>query len=132
VNMASKSTPLAGKRILVLEDEFLLALDAAASLEACGAQVVGPIYNVEGALALASRERLDGAMLDVNINGGNSLPVAKALQHRGIPMLFATGYGATPPGWPMGPVIDKPYSAAQVQDAFVRLLSLPPTLDPQN
>lgn len=127
--MDKADAPLAGRRILVLEDEFLLALDITASLEEWGAEVVGPTYNVDSALALANSEKLDGAMLDVNINGVSSLGVATALQARGIPILCATGYGAAPSGWPAGPVIDKPYEAAQVRDAFLELFGETPTLD---
>ncbi len=112
------NSPLSGKRILVLEDEFILALDAAASLEGCGAIVVGPAYSVDKALALVEAERLDAAMLDVNIKGGTSLAVAVALQERGVPILFATGYGSCPHGWPQGSVVDKPYSASQIGDAL--------------
>jgi CheY-like chemotaxis protein len=114
---------LAGKRILVLEDEMLLALDAAASLEAFGALVVGPAHDVERALALVAAEPLDAAMLDVNIRGGDSLAVATALARLGVPILFATGYGATPQGWPKGAIIDKPYTARQMEGAFTNLFA---------
>jgi len=116
-------TTLEGKRILVLEDEMLLALDAAASLEAFGALVVGPAHDVDKALALIAAEPLDAAMLDVNIRGGDSLAVATALAQRGVPILFATGYGATPKGWPQGAIIDKPYSARQMEGAFAGLFA---------
>jgi CheY-like chemotaxis protein len=127
--MDRTKSPLAGKRILVVEDEFLLALDISESLEEWGAQVVGPAYDVDSALALAKSERLDGAMLDVNINGVSSLCVAAALQARGIPILCATGYGAAPPGWPDGPVVDKPYNAAQVGNTLLELFGEAPTLE---
>ena len=58
--------PLAGMRSLVVEDEFLLALDAAASLEAAGAQVVGPVYDVERAVVLSETEQLGAAMLGLS------------------------------------------------------------------
>ncbi|CAG1014769.1 MAG: response regulator [Rhizobiaceae bacterium] len=121
--MARSEKGLAGKRILVVEDEFLLALDAAATLEACGVKVVGPAYSIERALALAATEDLDAAMLDVNLKGANSLPVALALERRGVPIMYATGYGAKPRDWPAGPVIDKPYSAEQIGGALASLLS---------
>lgn len=121
--MARLDTALAGKRILVVEDEFLLALDAAASLEACGAEVVGPAHSIERALALAAAETLDAAMLDVNIKGANSLAIALALERRGVPIVYATGYGAKPQDWPAGPVIDKPYSAEQIGGALAAILA---------
>lgn len=121
--MARFETGLTGKRILVVEDEFLLALDAAATLEACGVKVVGPAYSIERALALAGAEDLDAAMLDVNLKGANSLPVALALERRGVPIVYATGYGAKPRDWPAGPVIDKPYSAEQIGAALASILA---------
>lgn len=123
--MSSYGASLAGKRILLLEDDFILALDAVASLEECGAVVVGPAYSVEKALALIEVESLDAAMLDVNIKGGTSLSVAMALQKRGVPILFATGYGSQPEGWPDGPVVDKPYSARQIGDALAVAMGQP-------
>jgi CheY-like chemotaxis protein len=86
---------LSGKRILVVEDEFMIAEGLAGMLEQCGVEVVGPAPTVGAALALATTEdQLDCAILDINLRGQMSYPVADALQERGIPFVFATGYDA--------------------------------------
>lgn len=80
------------RRILLVEDEFLVALLVEEALRDLGCEVVGPIDDVDGALAVARDERLDGALLDVNLNGRLVYPVAEVLQERGIPFAFTTGY----------------------------------------
>lgn len=82
-----------GRRLLVVEDDYLIAMDAVYSLEESGAEVVGPASNVDQALKLIeATPHLDGALLDVNLNGENVFPVADALLAKGIPFAFATGY----------------------------------------
>lgn len=84
---------LEGRRILVLEDEYLIALDMSATLESCGADVVGPFARIEEALGWIERgEALDAAILDLDLRGGRSYPVADALDRRGIPFVFTTGF----------------------------------------
>jgi CheY-like chemotaxis protein len=87
---------LKGCRVLVVEDEYLLATDLAASLEAVGAEVVGPACSVKEALDLFSRDiRLDGAVLDINLQSDRVYPVADMLRSRGVPFIFTTGYDAS-------------------------------------
>lgn len=81
-------------KILVLEDELLVALDMAAALSRLGCTVVGPVPRVAAALRLVREEALSGAILDVNVGGSHSFEVADALSQRGVPFVFATGYGA--------------------------------------
>jgi CheY-like chemotaxis protein len=83
---------LAGKRILVVEDEYMLANDLAEFLENQGAAVAGPVGTVKGALVLVETEALDGAVLDVNLRDEQVYPVADALLARKVPIVFATGY----------------------------------------
>ncbi len=83
---------LDGKRILIVEDEFLIAMTARDMLEEFGAIVIGPATTVEEALELANRETIDIALLDLNLHGHSSSVVADALEARGIPVVFATGY----------------------------------------
>jgi CheY-like chemotaxis protein len=83
---------LAGKRILVVEDEYMLASELAQFLEQQGAAVAGPAGTVKGALALVEKEPLDGAVLDVNLRNEKVYPVADALIARDVPIVFATGY----------------------------------------
>src|SRR5436853_6439021 len=87
---------LRGRRFLVVEDEYVIAADLAASLEALGVEVVGPASSVAEALALLEndREPLDGAVLDINLGSERAYPVADVLRDLGIPYVFTTGYDA--------------------------------------
>lgn len=112
------------KRILVVEDEPVVALALQDMLEHLGYEVVGPALRVPAALALAENEAIDAAILDVNMGTGDSYGVAARLRTRGIPYLFATGYGreGLEAGHKETPVLQKPYRAAQVEAWLVRLL----------
>jgi DNA-binding NarL/FixJ family response regulator len=81
-------------RILLVEDNFLVAVSIKRMLEQCGCEVLGPIPTLEQGLSAAADEHLDGAVLDINIIGGTSAPVAAALRDRGCPFMFITGYGS--------------------------------------
>jgi len=118
-----RQAKLVGKRILVIEDEMLIALDLEDCLKGAGCEVVGPIGRLPEALAAANGEGLDGALLDVNIGGENSFPVALILEARGIPFLFLTGYGAAilPPAHSRWEVYEKPYRPERL---LVRLADL--------
>ena len=85
-----------GRRILIVEDEYFVADDLATDLRKLGAEIVGPVGNVAEALALIrANPDLDGAVLDINLHGQMSYPVAALLVQAGTPFLFATGYD----GW---------------------------------
>ncbi len=93
--MATVVEGLAGKRILVVEDQYLLAADLKRSLEKFGATVIGPAATVERALALIrdAVPPLDAAILDINLEfGGTAYPVAEVLRAQNVPFVFATGY----------------------------------------
>jgi DNA-binding response OmpR family regulator len=80
-------------RILLIEDEFLVAAAVEATLDFMGYEVIGPVATVERALAaLADGPRPDAAIVDLNLRGEASLPVADELVRRKIPFVFATGY----------------------------------------
>jgi CheY-like chemotaxis protein len=116
-------TDLTGKRILVVEDEALVAFMVADMLEEVGVVVVGPAGTVEEGLALVSSETLDGALLDVNLRGERIEPVAEALEALGVPFVFATGYGAmSGDRWPEALVVDKPYAIETVARTLARAL----------
>ena len=83
---------LDGLRVLVVEDEMLIAMDLESALEEAGADVVGLAATVDRALALIDRESMDAAVLDVNLRGRDVYPVADALKARGVPFLFHTGH----------------------------------------
>lgn len=82
---------LDGKRIMVVEDEALLALDLAMTMEELGAAVVGPCYRLASALDLAAKSTFDAAILDVDLNGEAVFPLARMLEARGVPFVFHTG-----------------------------------------
>ena len=112
---------LRGRTILVVEDEYVVAFHLSALLQDEGAAVVGPAANVAGALDLLARTpELDGALLDVNLGGEPVYPVADALRARGIPFVFATGYGqkGLPPEWTARPVVQKPFDLDVLADAL--------------
>jgi CheY-like chemotaxis protein len=114
---------LAGARVLIVEDAVLLALELELGLTDAGAQVIGPAYELDEALALLG-EPMDAAVLDANLNGLSIRPVAEALAARGVPFIFATGYGevgGAPAEFDV-PVIRKPYDVTQVAAAVADLL----------
>jgi CheY-like chemotaxis protein len=114
---------LQGRRILCLEDEPIVAMTLEDMLIDLGAEVVGPVGSIPEALALAEGESLDAALLDINIRGERSYAVAEALKARGIPMVFATGYGES--GWdgaPDAPILDKPYTQRGVALSLGKVL----------
>jgi DNA-binding NtrC family response regulator len=93
--MSSRSaTDLAGKRVLVVEDEWLLAEDVRDALERCGAVVVGPAPDVDRAREFAQAGGFDCAVLDINLHGEHVFGLAREMKSRGQRFVFATGYGA--------------------------------------
>ena len=115
---------LSGARVLIVEDAALLAMELETGLSEAGAMVIGPAYELEEAMALLDQP-LDAAVLDANLNGLSVSPVADILAERGVPFVFATGYGDAG-GAPSGfdaPVIRKPYDVTQVTAAVADLLA---------
>lgn len=112
------------RRILVVEDEPIVAIALQDMLEDLGYAVVGPAFRVAPALAMAADEEIDAAILDVNMGDGDSYCVAERLRARGIPYLFATGYGreGLEPGHEEAAVLRKPYREAQIDAELKRLL----------
>jgi two-component SAPR family response regulator len=85
---------LAGKRVLIIEDEYVVALDIASAVTTRGGVVIGPVGTVDGALKAINNADVDGAILDVSLRGKLGFEVADALADRHIPFVFATGYDA--------------------------------------
>jgi DNA-binding NarL/FixJ family response regulator len=83
---------LAGKRVLIVEDDSILAINLAEELGAKGAKVIGPAATVTDALDAIASADLDGAIVDINLRGKAAFPVADALADSHIPFVFATGY----------------------------------------
>ena len=114
---------LAGKRILVVEDEYFIAFDIKRALVKEGADVVGPVGDAAKGLALAS-DALDAAILDVNLEGTNSFPIADRLRVRRVPYMFLTGYDdwALPEIYRSAPRIAKPFPMRAVLDCIAHLV----------
>jgi DNA-binding LytR/AlgR family response regulator len=109
---------LRGRCLLVVEDEYLIAADLTASLESLGVEVIGPAASVEEALSLVDNnsDRLDGAVLDINLRNERVYPVADVLAARGVPFVFTTGYDvvAVPTAYACAPRYEKPVDKTQL------------------
>lgn len=118
----SKGNLLDGRRMLVVEDDYLIASSLVRALEAHGAEVVGPAASVQEALELMAAEaRLDAAVLDINLAGDRVYKVADALKARNVPFAFATGYDdwIIPDAYAGVPRMEKPVDTRDV----VRMLA---------
>ena len=118
---SSLEEPLAGRRVLIVEDEAMIALLIQDVLTDLGSTVVGPASRIEEALELARSSALDLAALDLNLAGNPVYPVAQVLADRAVPFVFMTGYGqqgiAEP--WRSRPSIAKPFRPSQLA-SFLR------------
>ena len=125
--MADTSAFIAGRRCLVIDDEFLIALDIQQTLEATGARVTCIGDADEALAALKGGAQFDVAVLDLKLSGvtRDSTSVAAALTERGIPFVFLTGMGAgneLAKNFPQAPLVEKPYQVAWLMDALRRAL----------
>jgi CheY-like chemotaxis protein len=107
---------LEGARVLVVEDEYLVAALIENILESAGCIVLGPIPRVPEALDAVDHDDYDAAVLDVNLAGERINPVADALSERDVPFMFVTGYGANalPRKYAERPHIGKPFRMAEL------------------
>ena len=114
---------VAGCRVLVVEDETLIAVLIEDMLAAMECEIVGPIGKLETAIQTAKESKFDIAVLDVTIRGGKVYPVAEDLLARGVPFVLASGYGdwALPASLRDQPRLTKPFTAAELEEQ-VRLL----------
>jgi DNA-binding response OmpR family regulator len=87
--------PLEGLRVLVVEDDYYIALEMCSALRAAGADIVGPARDLETGLAAIREESIDCGVLDINLRGRMGFQIATELRSRGIPAIFATGYDAS-------------------------------------
>ena len=129
--MLDEQIELNGKRVIVVEDDYLLASDLCSEFRALGATVLGPAPTPFYALQLIGnneRRRLDGAVLDVSLHGTSVYDVADVLHRRGIPFVFATGRdtASIPKRFEEAPVLTKPYDRSAVVQAVVEAMHRPP------
>jgi DNA-binding NtrC family response regulator len=121
----SSQLKLKGSRILIVEDEFIIALEVQSCLEEAGATVVGPAFTVSKAIELASRENLSAAVLDLRLGRDSAAPIAAVLAERHIPFVFYTGQPATDPvrrAWPQATTVSKPASDNQIVSALAEII----------
>jgi CheY-like chemotaxis protein len=116
---------LEGRRVLLVEDEVLVAMLIEDILTDFGCAVVGTAARLEDALKSAREEAMDIALLDVNLGGQRSFPVADILAERGVPFLFVSGYGEQGLEAPHQnrPVLQKPFSPELIAEALLRALN---------
>jgi DNA-binding response OmpR family regulator len=110
------------KRIMIVEDEYFIAHDLAHGFRQRGASVIGPFATIEEAVAeLSGSEPIDGVVLDINLGGKMSFPLADALKARGVPFVFLTGYEryALPEQYADIPHIEKPATMSEVVGALL-------------
>jgi CheY-like chemotaxis protein len=109
-------------RVLIVEDEALVGMALEDALEFLGIEVAGVAGTVDEALAKVESDDFDGAILDVQLHGKDILPVAESLERRGIPFVFATGYGkaGVPEKYRDAPVLQKPFMPAELKDILAK------------
>jgi CheY-like chemotaxis protein len=114
---------LAGLRVLLVEDEPIIAMTAEDMLATIGCTVVASAGTLDEALAASGRGGFDVAMLDINLNGVVSLPVAAALKRAALPFIFTTGYGSDGCGPHRDvPLLTKPYRLGDLEAALARAI----------
>jgi DNA-binding response OmpR family regulator len=116
---------LSGRRILVVEDEMLILMLIESMLADLGCECITTAATVIQAVDLIHGQVFDAAMLDVNLNGENSLPVADALVARGVPFFFSTGNGGhhTMAGYEKRAILRKPFMFEELTAVFKGLLA---------
>jgi CheY-like chemotaxis protein len=114
---------LSGRRVLVVEDEMFVLTLIESMLADLGCEAVSAAATVDQALALIDAEVFDAAVLDVNLSGQKSFPVAEALAARGVPFAFSTGYGSLGKDcYEDRPLLKKPFRDQELVGVFARLL----------
>ena len=113
---------MTGRRVLVVEDEVLVGMLIEEMLLDLGYEIAALSTHLDQAIALAKTAEFDIALLDINLNGQQSFPVADVVRARGLPFLFATGYGSRilPEPYRDAPILQKPFSLAELKGALQR------------
>jgi len=126
---------ISGFKVLLVEDEFLIALDAEEMLRDFGAASVTVASTLEDAQKIIADGQFDLAVLDVNLNGRKSFPLADMLLAKGTPVVFGTGYNLLArqmDGYEVGVCVTKPYTAASLRKGVMVALQRKDTKGPQN
>jgi len=129
----SDESLLAGRRILIVEDEIMVAWALEDILTGIGCVIVGPAARLNQALAMIETEIIDVALLDINLNGEKSYLIADALGARGVPFVFSTGsrQDRMPDGYQQFPLLQKPFSGEKLAEALAKLLTQKVPDDPR-
>jgi CheY-like chemotaxis protein len=112
--------PLAGRRVLLVEDESMIAMLLEDTLAEIGCEIAGTASRFDDAIEKAKSLSFDVAILDVNLNGRKTYPIAEVVGERGLPFVFATGYGldSLPPLLQKNPVLKKPFQQQDLERAL--------------
>jgi CheY-like chemotaxis protein len=112
---------LSNRKVLVVEDEMMIAMLIEDMLEEFGCNLVGPATNVPRALELIGKEQVDVAVLDLNLDGHDTYAIADALRQKDVPFIFATGYGSAGlrKDYADRRVLQKPFQAKDLEAALV-------------
>jgi CheY-like chemotaxis protein len=124
--MTDEGKTVAGKRVLVVEDEMMIRMLLEGMLTDLGHTVAAEAGGIEEAVALAKKGAFDVAVLDVNLNGHPVTPVAEILLERGVPFIFASGYGqrGVPEAYRAIPTLQKPFQTDALAQAIETAVSL--------
>lgn len=120
--MSASAPMLKGRRVLVVEDRYLIANELAQEVQSLGGEVVGPSPSVAHATNLIARENIDIALLDVNLDGEFVYPLAQALDGKGVPIVFLTGYddAVLPAEWGARPRLLKPILRTALREELAK------------
>jgi CheY-like chemotaxis protein len=121
------STAVSERRILIVEDNVLIAMEMEYIVGDCGCAVVGPVSNVASGLEAVRQTEIDGAVLDVNLGSERVWPVAELLDDRGIPFVLTTGYDSSevPARFADKPLLQKPVAVSDLRQALALINLLP-------
>jgi DNA-binding response OmpR family regulator len=117
--------PLAGARLLIVEDEVIIAMELQSALEEAGAKVIGPAHTFKAAMQCAAHKEISAAILDLRLGSHSAGPIAQRLTERGIPFLIYSGQHENDPlrrEWKTAPFLSKPATGSRLTAAIIGLL----------
>ena len=115
---------LQDRRVLIVEDSPVIAVDTEQMLTEVGCFVVGPATTMADARQLSEKEQIDAAIVDINIRGGKAFPVLRILEDRKIPFILTSGYAdwSLPEEWQDRPRLQKPYNQLILREKLIDLV----------